>query len=222
MEVIKNGNIFTVKTASGKTMESKYVLLAVGNRYRHLGVPGEEKFLGAGVSYCATCDGMFFRNRVVALVGAGNTAVTEALYLAEICKEVHILVRRNMFTAETVWVDQLAKHPNIHVHFETKVASIEGGFGVEKLVMEDASELAVDGIFVAIGNEPNTDIVGSLNPEKDNSGYLVVDKRQQTSVSGLYAAGDITTGSNKFQQTIMSAAEGCLAAHSIHEDILKS
>lgn len=88
--------------------------------------------------------------------------------------------------------------------------------------MEDASELAVDGIFVAIGNQPNTTIVDSLNPEKDSSGYLVVDKRQQTSVSGLYAAGDITTGSNKFQQTIMSAAEGCLAAHSIHEDILKS
>lgn len=88
--------------------------------------------------------------------------------------------------------------------------------------MEDASELAVDGIFVAIGNQPNTAIVDSLNPEKDGSGYLAVDKRQQTSISGLYAAGDITTGSNKFQQTIMSAAEGCLAAHSIHEDILKS
>lgn len=88
--------------------------------------------------------------------------------------------------------------------------------------MEDGSELAVDGIFVAIGNQPNTAIVDSFSPEKDGSGYLVVDKRQQTSVPGLYAAGDITTGSNKFQQTIMSAAEGCLAAHSIHEDILKS
>lgn len=87
--------------------------------------------------------------------------------------------------------------------------------------MTDGSELAVDGIFVAIGNEPNTAIIDAFSPEKDNAGYIVVDKRQQTSVPGLYAAGDITTGSNKFQQTIMSAAEGCLAAHSIHEDILK-
>lgn len=167
--VTKDGNIFTVKTASGKTLESKYVLLAIGNKYRHLGVPGEEQFLGAGVSYCATCDGMFFRNRTVALVGGGNTAITEALYLAEICKEVHILVRGKEFRAEDVWTHQLPKHPNIHVHFETSVASIEGGFSVEKLVMTDGSELAVDGIFVAIGNQPNTAIVDSLAPEKDSA-----------------------------------------------------
>ncbi|MDD2916701.1 MAG: FAD-dependent oxidoreductase [Candidatus Gracilibacteria bacterium] len=221
MDVSKNDGIFTVETASGKIFESRFVLLAIGNKYRKLGVPGEEKFLGAGVSYCATCDGMFFRNRTVALVGGGNTAITEALYLAELCKEVHILVRGSEFRAETVWIDQLAKHANIHVHFNTSVASIEGGFGVEKLIMTDGSELAVDGIFVAIGNEPNTAIIDAFSPEKDNAGYIVVDKRQQTSVPGLYAAGDITTGSNKFQQTIMSAAEGCLAAHSIHEDILK-
>lgn len=88
--------------------------------------------------------------------------------------------------------------------------------------MTDGSELAVDGVFVAIGNQPNTTIVDGLNPEKDSSGYIIVDTCQQTNVPGLYAAGDITTGSNKFQQTIMSAAEGCLAAHSIHEEILKN
>ncbi|MBP9812034.1 FAD-dependent oxidoreductase [Candidatus Gracilibacteria bacterium] len=222
MDVTKAGNIFRVKTSSGKILESKAVLLAIGNKYKKLGAPGEEKFLGAGVSYCATCDGMFFRNRTVALVGGGNTAITEALYLSEICKEVHILVRGKEFKAETVWIDQIAKHANIQVHFETAVASIEGGFGVEKLIMMDGSELAVDGIFVAIGNQPNTSIIDTFNPEKDSAGYIIVDARQQTSVPGLYAAGDITTGSNKFQQTIMSAAEGCLAAHSIHEDLLKS
>ena len=221
MDVTKDGNIFTVKTASGKTLESKFVLLAIGNKYKKLWVPGEEKFLGAWVSYCATCDGMFFRNRSIALVGGGNTAITEALYLSEICNEVHILVRGKAFRAETVWIDQLPKHPNIHVHFETSVASTEGGFGVEKLIMTNGTELAVDGIFVAIGNEPNTSIIDKFNPEKDSAGYIVVDKRQQTTFPWLYAAGDITTGSNKFQQTIMSAAEGCLAADSIHEDILR-
>lgn len=125
-QVTKSENVFHVKTAGGKALESKTVLLAIGNKYRKLGVPGEEKFLGAGVSYCATCDGMFFRNRSIALVGGGNTAITEALYLAEICKEVHILVRGKEFRAETVWIDQIPKHPNIQVHFETSVASIEG------------------------------------------------------------------------------------------------
>lgn len=222
IDVTKTGNIFRVKTSSGKMLESKAVLLAIGNKYKKLWAPGEEKFLGAWVSYCATCDGMFFRNRTIALVGGGNTAITEALYLSEICKEVHILVRWKEFKAETVWIDQIAKHTNIQVHFETAVVSIEGWFGVEKLIMTSGSELAVDGIFVAIGNQPNTSIIDAFNPEKDSAGYIVVDARQQTSVPGLYAAGDITTASHKFQQTIMSAAEGCLAAHSIHEDLLKS
>lgn len=220
--VTKSGNGFSVTTASGRAIETKRVLLAIGNKYRKLGVPGEERLLGSGVSYCATCDGMFFRNRSVALVGGGNTAITEALYLSEICKEVHILVRGNSFRAEDIWVNQIEKHPNITVHFETSVTSIEGEFGVEKLILADGKELPVNGIFVAIGNQPNTAIVDALAPAKDAAGYVVVDAHQQTSVPGLYAAGDITTGSNKFQQTIMSAAEGCLAAHSIHEDLLKS
>jgi thioredoxin reductase (NADPH) len=104
------------------------------------------------------------------------------LYLSEICKEVHILVRGAEFKAETVWIDQIAKHSNIQVHFETAVASIEGGFSVEKLLMKNGSELAVDGIFVAIGNEPDTSIVQSLSPEKDSTGYIIVDKRQETSI----------------------------------------
>ncbi len=220
--VTKEKDIFTVKTASGKILESKFILLAIGNKYKKLWVPGEEKFLWAGVSYCATCDGMFFRNRSVALVWWWNTAITEALYLSEICKDVHILVRGKEFRAETIWIDQIPKHTNIYVHFETTVASIEGGFWVEKLILTNGSELAVDGIFVAIGNEPNTRIIDAFVPEKDSVGYVVVDKRQQTSIPGIYAAWDITTGSNKFQQTIMSAAEGCLAANSIHEDVLRS
>lgn len=221
VSVEKNANIFTVRTASGKVLESKYVLIAAGNHYKKLGVSGEAKFLGSGVSYCATCDGMFFRNQTVAVVGGGNTAVTEALFLSEVCSEVHLLVRGERLRAETIWIEQLSKHPNITVHFNTSVASIEGQFGVEKLKLQDGSTIEVTGIFVAIGNEPKTHIIESMNPKKDDAGYIVVDERQETSVKGLYAAGDITTASNKFQQTIMSAAEGCLAAHSVHEDILK-
>ena len=158
----------------------------------------------------------------MALIGGGNTAITEALYLSEICKKVYILVRGKEFKAETVWIDQIVKHSNIEVQFETSVVSIEGSLSVEKLLLNTGKELAVDGVFVAIGNEPNTTIVDSLHVEKDSAGYIIVNAHQQTNIPRLYAAGDITTGSNKFQQTIMSAAEGCLAAHSIHEDFLKN
>lgn len=167
--VKKNGNIFTLETASGKIFESKYVIIAAGNHYKKLGVPGEAKFLGSGVSYCATCDGMFFRNQAVAVVGGGNTAVTEALFLSEVCSEVHLLVRSDKLRAETIWIEQLSKHPNITIHFNTSVASIEGQFGVEKLVLQDESTIEVTGIFVAVGNEPNTQIIDSMNPAKDES-----------------------------------------------------
>lgn len=214
-------NVFSVQTASGQVYQADFVLLATGNKYRKLGIEGEKRLLGAGVSYCATCDGMFFRNRKIAIVGGGDTAITEALYLAEICAEVHIIHRKDAFKAEQIWVDKLKEHANITVHFNTVTKEVLGDFAVEKLRFEDGSELEVDGFFVAIGSDPDTKVIDGLNVEKDTDGTIRVDKRQQTGFKKLYAAGDVTTNSNKFKQTIMSAAEGALAANSIHEDILK-
>ena len=198
---------FTVTTDRGDTYKSKALLIAQGNQYRKLGVTGEEKFIGSGVSYCATCDGNFFRNREVAMVGGGDSAVTEALYLAEICARVHVLVRRDTFRAEKVWLDKLLAHPHITIHYNTEVSEIQGGFGVERLILKNGETLAVDGIFIAIGNEPDTRLFAEYNLAKDGEGYIQVDAAQMTSVPGIYAAGDITTNSNKFKQTIMSAAE---------------
>ncbi len=218
----RDDGIFVTKTAGGKTFESKFLLMATGNGYRKLGVPGEAEFLGKGVSYCATCDGTFFRGREIAMVGGGDAAITEALYLAELASKVHILVRGDALRAERIWVEKAEKKDTIEFHYRTEVAEIRGGMlGVESLLLKDGSTLPVEGIFIAIGSDPNTTLVDHLQPQKDASGCLIVDERQQTSIPRLYAAGDITTNSNKFKQTIMSAAEGCLAANSIHEDLLR-
>ena len=156
------------------------------------------------------------------MVGAGNSAITEAIYLAEIAKEVHVFVRSDVIRAEDIWVEKAKNTPNIVFHMNTQVTEVTGDIvGVKGVKLSTGEDLALDGLFVAIGSTPITQIVDNLSPNKDEENYLIVNKRQETSVPGLYAAGDVTTNSNKFRQTIMSAAEGCLAANSIHEDIMK-
>ncbi len=213
---------FVVKTMKWDIYEAKRVILATGNEYRKLGVPGEMEFYGQWVSYCATCDGTFYKNLTVAVIGGGNTAITEALYLADICSHVHILVRGERSRAEDIWVDKANERENITFHYNTQANSVEGSvMWVTGLKLTNGEILSLDGVFVAIGSSPYTRLVDDLSPEKDSEWCLVVDKRQETSVKWLYAAGDVTTNSNKFRQTIMSAAEGCLAANSIHEDLLR-
>lgn len=218
LEKIEGG--FLVKT-SNKEFRSKFVILATGNTYRKLGVPGEAEFLGKGVSYCATCDGMFFKGRDIVIVGGGNTALTEALYLAEICKKVYLVHRKDTFRAEDIWVEQVQKKENIELVLNEEVEHIQGSLFLEEVVLKSGKVLKADGFFVAIGSDPSINLVKDMNPKIDDENCLIVDKRQETSVKGLYAAGDVTTNSNKFKQTIMSAAEGCLAADSIHEDMLR-
>lgn len=215
-------NHFSVSTMGGKNFDAKRILLATGNTYKMLGIPGEKEFYGQGVSYCATCDGNFYKNLTVGVVGAGNTAITEALYLAEIAKEVHIFVRGNVIRAENIWTEKANNTSNIIFHMNTQVTEVQGNImGVTGVILNTGENLTLDGLFVAIGSTPITHIVDNLSPQKDGEWCLVVDQRQETTIPGLYAAGDVTTNSNKFRQTIMSAAEGCLAANSIHEDILK-
>lgn len=212
---------FNVTTSSWKEFKTKFVLLATGNKYRHLGFEGEDSFLWKGVSYCATCDGMFFKDRDIVIVWWGNTALTEALYLADICKKVYLVHRKDTFRAENIWVEQVKARDNIELVLKEEVEKVDWKMFMEEVLLKSWKILKADWIFVAIGSDADTSLVSDMNPEKDTEGCLVVDKRQQTSVKWLYAAGDVTTNSNKFKQTIMSAAEGCLAANSIHEDMLR-
>ena len=222
-EVSKVGeDRFVLTTQKWDTYEAKRIILATGNEYKKLWVPGEMEYYGQWVSYCATCDGNFYKWLTVAVVWAGNTAITEALYLAEICKEVHILVRSDRIRAEDVWVEKATTKKNIVIHMNTQAREVLWSvMWVTGLRLHDDSILPLDGVFVAIGSTPFTKIIDTMSPDKDAEGCLIVDKRQETTVRWLYAAGDVTTNSNKFRQTIMSAAEGCLAANSVHEDMLR-
>lgn len=212
---------FILKTTSWKEFTSKYVILATWNKYRHLWAKWEAEFLWKWVSYCATCDGMFYKNLDVVIVWGWNTALTESLYLADICNKVYLVHRKDTFRAEDVWVQEAKKRENIEFVLNEEVEEIAWGIFMEKVILKSWKQLKADWIFVAVWSDPNTKLVHHLNPEMDEEGCLVVDKRQQTTVAWLYAAGDVTTNSNKFKQTIMSAAEWCLAANSIHEDLLK-
>ncbi len=159
---------FEVKTMGGKNFDAKRIILATGNEYKMLGVSGEKEFYGQGVSYCATCDGNFYKNLTVAVIGAGNTAITEALYLAEIAKEVHILVRSDRIRAEDIWVEKAKSKDNIIIHLNTQATEVIGSMmGVTGLSLQDNTILPLDGVFVAIGSTPFTKIVDTLHPEKD-------------------------------------------------------
>ncbi len=220
-EIIKENDLFKVKTSFWKELTSKYVILATWNNHRHLWAIWEEEFLGKWVSYCATCDWMFYKNLEVVVVWGWNTALTESLYLSDICKKVYLVHRKDTFRAEDAWITQAKNKENIEFVLNEEVDEIAWWLFVEKIILKSGRELKADGIFVAVWSDPNTWLVKNLNPEMDKEWCLVVDARQQTSIKGLYAAWDVTTNSNKFKQTIMSAAEWCLAANSVHEDIIR-
>lgn len=220
-EVNKKDDTFFVKTSSWKEFTSKYLILATWNNYKKLWFKWEPEFLWKWVSYCATCDWMFFKNLDVIIVWWWNTALTESLYLSEICRKVYIVHRKDTFRAEDIWIAQAKKRENIEFVLNEEIDEVTWSMFMEKAILKSWKEIKADWIFVAIWSTPNTKLVWHLNPKMDEEGCLVVDKRQESSVAWLYAAWDVTTNSNKFKQTIMSAAEWCLAANSVHEDLIK-
>jgi len=209
-------------TGDNQVFTADAVILATGASAKYIGLPSEEEFMGRGVSACATCDGFFYRGKEVAVVGGGNTAVEEALYLSNIASKVHMVHRRETFRSEKILSDRLmekAKNGNIELHLNSTLSEVVGDqMGVNGLKLAGTngntdSELAVDGVFIAIGHQPNTGIFeGQL--EMDN-GYLKVQSglagnATQTSVEGVFAAGDVFD--QHYRQAITSAGSGCMAA----------
>lgn len=218
--IIKTENWFDVVLSNWTTYQTKYVIIATWNTYKKLWLPSEVEFFWRWVSYCATCDWTFFRGRDIAVVWWWNTALTDALYLSDLCKTVYLIHRRQDFRAEEIWVNQVKEKNNIILLLEDEILELQGKDFLEKAILKSWKVIDIEWLFVAIWSLPNTNLVKHLNLEKDDEGCLVVDKRQETNLKWLYAAWDITTNSNKFKQTIMSAAEWCLAANSVHEDYL--
>ncbi len=193
------------------------IIIATGASHRHLNVPGEKEFLGRGVAFCATCDGMFFVNRDVLMVGGGNSAVQEALYLKKIGCNVTIVHRRDELRAEAR-LQELLKENEIEVIWNATVEEIRGDMAVEsvKLIRDGVEEeYKTDAVFIAIGDEPSNEIAKSLGVELDESGYIITDKKQGTNVEGVYSAGDITGG---VKQWVVACGEGAVAAMSAYND----
>lgn len=210
-----------ITAASGNVYQARTVILATGAHPRKLGVPGESEYTGRGVSYCATCDGNFFRGKAVVVVGGGNTAAGDALYLARICEKVYLVHRRDSLRATRIYHDRLSEADNIEIVWNSNVIRIEGeGDGtVEAVVVADkdsGEERAIPcaAVFVAVGNEPNTDFLyGAV--DLDEGGYVRADERGRTSVPGVFAAGDIRTKS--LRQVVTAVSDGAQAAENAAE-----
>jgi thioredoxin reductase (NADPH) len=203
---------------SGTVYTADSVIIATGAQARWLGLPTEEKFKGFGVSACATCDGFFYRDKTVLVIGGGNTAVEEALFLTNFASKVIVAHRRDQFTAEKVMQQRLFKHPKIEVRWNSVLDEVKGdnmppsvrGAVLRNVATDEASEIEVDGIFVAIGHAPATEIFnGKL--EMKNGGYIVTaPDSTATSVPGVFAAGDVTD--DIYRQAVTAAGMGCMAA----------
>lgn len=219
-DITREGDLFKVRCSDGSEYLGRTVLLAVGAERRKLGLPNEERLVGRGVSYCATCDAPMFRGRRVAVVGGGDTAVKEALHVADFASKVYIIHRRDKFRAEPVLVERLYSKPNVEFLLKRRIKAILGDDRLTGLLLDDGTKLSVEGLFVAIGLEPPSSFFRKIGLKVDEEGYVVVGPDQMTSIEGILAAGDCTTASNKFRQTLTAAAEGAIAADTAYKYIL--
>jgi thioredoxin reductase (NADPH) len=215
IEVDLKGDIKVVKTAMGDTYEAKTVILATGAAYRELGLPREKELSGHGVSWCATCDGFFFREKAIAVIGGGDSAMEEANFLTRFASKVYLIHRRDSFKASKIMQERAMNNPKIEVVWNNEVAELHGeanltGVTLRNTVDGSTSELALDGLFIAIGNDPRVWLVENqleLTPEK----FIQVEGRSsRTSLPGVFAAGDVIDPT--YRQAITAAGSGCVAA----------
>ena len=207
---------FTLTFDDNSQVQTQTLIIATGASAKYLGLPDEEKYRGIGVSACATCDGFFYKGKEVIVVGAGDTAAEEAIYLANICSKVTMLVRKDHFRASKAMVHRLEKISNIEVKFNHELIGIKGENGlVERAVVinnqsQQTSEIPVHGIFITIGHKPNTEIFqGQI--DLDENGYIITEgKSSKTNLPGVFAAGDVQDSS--YRQAITAAGSGCMAA----------
>ena len=210
---------FTVKTTKN-TYRSKTIILATGSSHRHLEAKGEEEFKGKGVSYCATCDGFFFAGRDIIMVGGGNSALQEALYLKNLGANVTVVHRRDEFRAQKHLQNQI-KEVEIPTILNATVEEIKGEMLVESVILKDTqtgelTELPTNGVFVSVGYIPHTELAKQLDIDLDESGHIIIDKKQKTNVDYVYAIGDVCVG---LKQWVVACGEGAVAATSAFEDL---
>ncbi|GAB5904035.1 thioredoxin-disulfide reductase [Mycobacteroides chelonae] len=213
-EVSLRGPVKTV-TVGGEVFRSRAVILAMGAAPRYLGVPGEDTLLGRGVSSCATCDGFFFKDQDIAVIGGGDSAMEEATFLTRFARSVTLIHRRDEFRASKIMLERAYADPKINVLTNTKILGVEGtdsviGLKLENTVTGEASQLPVTGMFVAVGHDPRSELVKDV-VDVDSDGYVLVrDRSTYTSLEGVFAAGDLVD--RTYRQAVTAAGSGCAAA----------
>jgi len=219
IDIQKKDNLFFLTTEGNTQYIAKTVILGIGTNRNKLNLKNEDYYLGKGLSYCATCDAMFYKNKTVAVIGGSNAATMAASMLSDIAEKVYIVYRGTELRGEPVWVDEVNKKENIEIIFTTVVIGLEGENKLERIKLSRAHNgseyIDVDGAFVEIGSVPNVDLATKLGIELDEKKYLKVNGDQSTSVEGVWAAGDCTNGSNRFRQVVTATSEGAIAANSI-------
>lgn len=215
--VEKQGKQFLIKTAKGDLI-SNAVIIATGTERRKLKIKGEDKFVGKGVSYCATCDAFFFKNKTVAVVGGSDCAAVSAVALANIAKKVYIVYRKEKLRCEMINAERLKKLKNVEMIFNTVPVEIAGNEKVEELVVEKNNKrekIKVDGIFVEIGATPIVNFTAKLELKLDKDNYIIVDENMKTNVEGVFAAGDVTN--LEVRQVVTAAGQGAIAGKNVND-----
>lgn len=213
------GEIKVITLDDGSKYESKSVVIATGGEPRHLGVPGETKLSGMGVSYCATCDGAFFKNKTVTVVGGGDVAIEDAIFLARICKQVYVVHRRDQFRAAKSITSKLLELENVTILWDSVVEAIEGDDKVERMIVknlktEEATTYEVAGVFIAVGYLPNSEAYKKV-VAVDEAGYIMAGENCETNIPGIYAAGDVRT--KDLRQIITAASDGANAITAVEK-----
>ncbi len=217
IDVKKEKDHFIVNSDQ-RTIKAKKILLAIGKKKRKLNIENEDKYLGKGVHYCATCDGAFYKDKIVGVIGGSDAAVTAALLLAEFSEKVYVIYRGSFLRAEPMWLESLEKQKNIEVLYSSEIKELSGSVRLEKLILKDGSELIVDGLFIEIGTVPNTDLIEKLNIDLDQYQEIIVDKEQRTNIPGVFAAGDCTN-QTELKQIVTATSQGAVASYNIFKDL---
>ena len=219
--VAQKEDIFEVVT-NKETYLAKNLLYSIGTQAQKLNIPGEKEFLGRGVSYCATCDGPFFKNKIVTVVGGGNSAFMAVAILAGYAQKVRLFYRgdKSKLSAAPIYIEQAEKMPDVEIICCTNLKEIKGENKVSSVIVDQpyqgSEEVLTDGVFIEIGSAPNVALIKDLGVDLDERGFIKVNADQSTNVPGFFAAGDITTNSNGFRQIITACAEGAVAVEGVY------
>jgi thioredoxin reductase (NADPH) len=219
----KTDSGFSITTAEDKTYEGKSLIIATGATPRKLGVPGEKEFEGKGVHTCALCDGFFYKDKKIAVIGGSDSAAKEALLLTQWAKKVYIIYRKEHIRAEPINLEKVHSNEKIEIINNTNVTEFIGTEKLEKLMLDTeyngSKEFPIEGVFVEIGHNPNSDLAAQLGAELDSKGQIIIDREAKTNVEGLFAAGDVVN--TIFKQAIVGSGEAVLAAYSAYEYVSK-